>query len=82
MGVLLATGLIVGDSLLERRLRRRRRRDRRSGAPIALVGDEFASLSPLIGGVLVFAAIVAWLYRYTAKQRRLPRSSAAPPASG
>jgi putative OPT family oligopeptide transporter len=65
MGVLLATGLIVGDSLLNVAF---------AGivawrddpSPIALVGDEFATVA-LFAGVAVFIGLVAWLYRYTAR---------------
>jgi putative OPT family oligopeptide transporter len=61
MGVLMATGLIVGDSLLN---------DAFAGvvagtgspSAIALVGDEFATFA-LIGGTIVFALLLAWLYR-------------------
>ncbi|WP_114954725.1 OPT family oligopeptide transporter [Sphingosinicella terrae] len=67
MGVLLATGLIVGDSLLnvafagivyyadE-------------GAPLALVGPEFAPIA-LVAGTLVFVTLLALLYRSTARVR-------------
>jgi putative OPT family oligopeptide transporter len=63
MGVLLATGMIVGDSLLNVAF---------AGvvaatgdpAAIALVGPDFAPIA-LIVGTLAFAAMVAWLYRYT-----------------
>ena len=65
MGVLLATGLIVGDSLLNVAF---------AGvvaatgnpAPIALVGDGFVTFA-LLAGLAVFVAMVAWLYRYTAR---------------
>jgi membrane glycosyltransferase len=68
MGVLLASGLIVGEGLL--------------GvifafvvgfsgspAPIALVGDNFTNPSIWIGGV-AFALIVWWLYRWIARLAR------------
>jgi putative OPT family oligopeptide transporter len=63
MGVLTATGMIVGESLwgvgfaiivyLSG-----------SDAPLALVGDGFA-LPALIGGTIAFLVILAGLYRYT-----------------
>ncbi|MGZ8337917.1 MAG: OPT family oligopeptide transporter [Allosphingosinicella sp.] len=63
MGVLLATGLIVGDSLLNVAFAGVVAATGDPGA-IALAGDGFATVA-LIGGVVVFAALVAWLYRYT-----------------
>ena len=66
LGVLAATGLIVGESLwgvgfagivyLTN-----------ADAPLALVGDGFATPA-LIGGTLVFLGLVAALYRYTRRQ--------------
>lgn len=63
MGVLTATGMIVGESLwgvafavivyLTN-----------SDAPLALVGDGFATIA-LVGGTIAFLALVAALYRYT-----------------
>ena len=63
MGVLTATGMIVGESLwgvafavivyLSG-----------SDAPLALVGDGFA-VPALVGGTIAFLAILAGLYRYT-----------------
>jgi putative OPT family oligopeptide transporter len=65
MGVLTATGMIVGESLwgvafavivyLTN-----------SDAPLALVGDGFAT-SALVGGTVAFLALTAWLYRFTRK---------------
>ena len=63
MGVLTATGMIVGESL---------RGVVFAGivylsgtdAPLALVGDEFETAA-LVGGTIVFAALVAWLYART-----------------
>jgi len=63
MGVLLATGLIVGDSLLNVAF---------AGvvaatgdpAAIALVGPDFATYG-LLAGVVVFVAMLFWLYRHT-----------------
>jgi hypothetical protein len=63
MGVLTATGLIVGESLwgvvfagivaVSG-----------SDAPLAVVGDGFETYA-LIGGTIVFIALLAWLYRRT-----------------
>jgi len=68
MGVLTATGMIVGESLwgvafaiivyLSG-----------SDAPLALVGEGFATAA-LIGGTLVFLALIAWLYAYTRRAVR------------
>jgi putative OPT family oligopeptide transporter len=63
MGVLLATGLIVGDSLMNVAF---------AGvvaasgnpSPIALAGDDFVTWAILIG-LAAFLALLAWLYRYT-----------------
>jgi len=60
MGVLLATGMIVGDSLLNVAFAGVVAATG-SGAPIALVGEEF-ELIGIIAGVTAFAATVAWLY--------------------
>jgi uncharacterized oligopeptide transporter (OPT) family protein len=65
MGVLLATGLIVGDSLLNVAFAGVVAATG-SGAPIALAGEGFEPFA-LLAGLLVFAATVAWLYRYTAR---------------
>jgi putative OPT family oligopeptide transporter len=66
MGVLLATGLIVGDSLLNVAFAGivwwREDPD-----AIALVGPEFAPYAILIG-LVVFVALLAWLYRFTGRQ--------------
>ncbi|MEA3015936.1 MAG: hypothetical protein QOI38_658, partial [Sphingomonadales bacterium] len=61
MGVLMATGLIVGDSLLNVAFAGV---VAGTGSPsaIALVGDNFATFA-LIGGTIVFALLLAWLYR-------------------
>jgi putative OPT family oligopeptide transporter len=79
MGVLLATGLIVGDSLLNVAF---------AGvvaatgdpAAIALAGGSFATPA-LIGGLLVFAAMLAWLYRRAAAAANVT-AGAAPRTSG
>ena len=65
MGVLAATGMIVGESLFNVAY---------AGlvvgsgspAPIAVVGDEFGGIA-LVGGTILFAALVAWLYRRSAR---------------
>jgi putative OPT family oligopeptide transporter len=69
MGVLMATGLIVGDSLLNVAFAGVVAATG-SGSPIALVGDGFAPIA-LIVGTLVFAALLAALYRYTRRQAGL-----------
>jgi putative OPT family oligopeptide transporter len=63
MGVLMATGLIVGDSLLNVAFAGVVA-GTGSGSPIAIVGDEFANVA-LFAGVLIFAALLYWLYRNT-----------------
>ena len=63
MGTLLATGLIVGESLfgvLGAGIIAATGKD----APLALVGDSFAGPANWIG-IVVFVAIIAWLYRRT-----------------
>jgi putative OPT family oligopeptide transporter len=61
MGVLMATGLIVGDSLLNVAFAGVVAASG-SGEPIALVGEEFEAFA-LIGGTILFALVTAWLYR-------------------
>ncbi|HEV2816627.1 MAG TPA: oligopeptide transporter, OPT family [Allosphingosinicella sp.] len=63
MGVLLATGLIVGDSLLNVAFAGVVAATG-DGSPIALVGEGFATWSVVLG-LFVFIAMVAWLYRHT-----------------
>jgi putative OPT family oligopeptide transporter len=63
MGVLLATGLIVGDSLLNVAFAGIVAATGDPGA-IALAGADFAPYA-LIAGVLAFVAMLAWLYRHT-----------------
>ena len=65
MGVLLATGLIVGDSLLNVAFAGVVAATGDPGA-IALAGDDFVTWSILLG-LAVFGALLAWLYRYTAR---------------
>ena len=63
MGVLLATGLIVGESLFGVALAAL---VVGSGddTPLAVVGDGFHNYA-LVGGTLAFVALTAWLYRRT-----------------
>jgi len=63
MGVLLATGLIVGESLFGVVF---------AGivaatgdeSPLAVVGDSFSSWAEILG-VLAFVGVIAWLYKWT-----------------
>jgi putative OPT family oligopeptide transporter len=79
MGVLLATGMIVGDSLLNVAF----------AGLVAKWGPDAVALDrffpgidmltvALIAGTVIFIALVAWLYRYTS---RLALRPATPPAS-
>ncbi|MGQ0588994.1 MAG: OPT family oligopeptide transporter [Sphingosinicella sp.] len=63
MGVLLATGLIVGDSLLNVAFAGLVAATGDPGA-IALAGPDFGTIA-LIAGTLGFIALLGWLYRYT-----------------
>jgi putative OPT family oligopeptide transporter len=63
LGVLTATGMIVGESLFGVLYAGIVVASGR-GSPFALVGDGFATAA-LIGGVVIFAALVALLYRRT-----------------
>jgi putative OPT family oligopeptide transporter len=63
MGVLMATGMIVGESLFGVVYAGIVVASGK-GAPFALVGDNFATFA-LIGGALIFFALVALLYRRT-----------------
>jgi putative OPT family oligopeptide transporter len=68
MGVLMATGMIVGDSLfgvLYAGIVYQAGTD----APLALVGDDFATTA-LIAGTLAFLALTAILYGYTRRKAR------------
>lgn len=65
MGVLTATGLIVGESLWGV-VFAGIVAGSGSDAPLALVGDGFATPA-LIGGVILFSALLALLYRRTRK---------------
>ena len=79
MGVLLATGFIVGDSLLNVAFAGVVAATGDPGA-IALAGPGFATYA-VLAGLAVFAAMVAWLYRYTARAAA-SLSPAERPASG
>jgi putative OPT family oligopeptide transporter len=63
LGVLTATGLIVGESLWGVVFAGIVAASG-SDSPLALVGDGFATPA-LIGGTIVFIAMLAWLYRRT-----------------
>lgn len=65
MGVLMATGLIVGDSLLNVAFAGI---VAGTGSPdaVALAGDDFEPFA-LAAGTIVFALLLAWLYRRTAR---------------
>jgi putative OPT family oligopeptide transporter len=72
MGVLMATGLIVGDSLLNVAFAGVVA-GTGSGSPIAIVGDEFAGTA-IILGTLVFAGLLYWLYRRSGREGGLRTS--------
>ena len=63
LGVLMATGLIVGESLWGVAFAGLVYATN-SDAPIALVGDSFEPIA-LGGGTILFLALIALLYRYT-----------------
>jgi putative OPT family oligopeptide transporter len=65
MGVLAATGMIVGESLFNVAYAALVVGSG-SEAPIAVVGDEFGTAA-LIGGTFLFVLLVAWLYRRSAR---------------
>jgi putative OPT family oligopeptide transporter len=66
MGVLMATGLIVGDSLLNVAFAGVVAATG-SGAPLAIVGDDFTAVG-IVLGTLAFAVLLYWLYRRTARE--------------
>ncbi|MCD2323155.1 oligopeptide transporter, OPT family [Sphingomonas sp. IC-56] len=68
MGVLMATGMIVGDSLFGV-LYAAIVYQTGSDAPLAVAGPDFASYA-LAGGTLAFLAITALLYAYTRRKAR------------
>jgi putative OPT family oligopeptide transporter len=78
MGVLLATGMIVGDSLLNVGFAGIVAATG-NGAPLALAPAGF-EVAAQIAGVLLFGAIAWWLYGYTRRVSATP--PATPPASG
>ena len=63
MGVLMATGLIVGESLFGV-LYAGIVVGSGSGEPFAVVGDSFATIA-LIAGSILFAILMGWMYRRT-----------------
>ncbi|HEX8055494.1 MAG TPA: oligopeptide transporter, OPT family [Novosphingobium sp.] len=62
MGVLVATGMIVGESLWGVAFAGIVAVSG-SDSPLALVGESFAPIA-LVGGTLLFIALTVWLYRY------------------
>ena len=82
MGVLLATGFIVGDSLFERRLRRRRRGDRAAARRSPSSASDFAGLARSLGRRLIVFAAHGRLALPPHARRACRSSPAAPPASG
>ena len=68
MGVLMATGLIVGESLFGVAFAGVVAASG-SDSPLAVVGKDFAPIA-LVGGTLLFIALTAALYRSTAKAGR------------
>ena len=69
-GVLLASGLIVGESLLGV-MNAGLIVATGSATPLALVGESFAGAAPWVG-ILLFVAAIAWSYRWVSKQSELP----------
>jgi hypothetical protein len=63
MGVLSATGMIVGESLFGVLYAGIVVVSGKS-SPFALVGDGFATAA-LVGGAVIFSVLIAWLYRRT-----------------
>ena len=68
LGVLIASGLIVGESLFGVLLSGIIVTSGK-GAPLALVGDSFLVPSEIIGGI-VFIGVTVLLYRWAAKLGR------------
>jgi hypothetical protein len=68
LGVLLASGLIVGESVIGVVIAAVVAFSGK-GAPLALVSESFASTAEWIGGA-AFAAVVVVLYRWVARQGR------------
>src|SRR5688572_1098745 len=73
MGVLLATGLIVGDSLLNVAFAGVVAASGDPGVLAPAFADSLGAVA-LIAGLLIFLALLAWLYRFTARQA-LPSSA-------
>ena len=69
MGVLLASGFIVGDGLLGVLIAGLIVASG-SNAPLALVGASF-ELPGLVIGLALFAGMLAWLYRWTGRQAKM-----------
>jgi putative OPT family oligopeptide transporter len=65
MGVLMATGLIVGESLFGVALAGLVVGSG-SDTPLAVAGDGFGTVAA-VGGTIAFAALLAWLYRRSAR---------------
>jgi putative OPT family oligopeptide transporter len=65
LGVLLASGLIVGESVLAV-LFTALVAFTNNPFPIGLVGDSFETASEILGGI-VFVAVIYWVYRWTEK---------------
>jgi putative OPT family oligopeptide transporter len=63
LGVLVATGMIVGESLWQVVFAGIVAATG-SDSPLAIVGDDFAHVA-LIGGTVLFAVLLGWLYRAT-----------------
>jgi putative OPT family oligopeptide transporter len=68
LGVLTATGMIVGESLMGVAYAGLVVGSG-SDSPLAVVGEEFGTPAA-IGGVILFAVFVAWLYRRSARAPR------------
>jgi putative OPT family oligopeptide transporter len=68
MGVLMATGMIVGDSLFGV-LYAGIVYETGSDAPLAVMAPEFGRIA-LVGGTVAFLALTALLYRYTKRMAR------------
>jgi hypothetical protein len=69
-GVLIATGLIVGESLFGV-LNAGIVVATRSDSPLAIVGDAFQPVATA-GGILLFILLAAWLYRRNAMLNSSP----------
>ena len=74
MGILTATGMIVGESLFGVAFAGIVAATN-NDAPLALVGGGFAPYA-LVGGTVLFLALTGWLYRLHAARRHIFSSSA------